>query len=492
MSRYKTTIFGVLIIGLLLSADTGFAKTINAASCSQANVSSAIGSATAGDTVFVPAGACSWGSSINLSKAITIQGTGEATTITATGDSLFKIEGNGSGNYRISSMNFLGRSSSGSDIAIGGVWDSIRIDNIKWNTQSTRAIIAGYYHVWDILISGISVPHQKILIDNINYSPASAGGGEPFLLLYGRNHLAWQEEDGFGTDNFVFIEDSRFNFPTIDGYVIDTEFAARYVFRYNTVTNGSITMHDLGSTPNSRGNRAVEVYENTFNCTASACGDGAAIALYNTRGGTGIFFNNTISGYSLPTWNMLFRVAYNNSFIGGGYCKDTGSRKVCQDMAKHCSGGTRDKRPCYDNSDCPGATCGGYSCSSNSDCRDSAGNIGLCLQLDGDSDSGYPCRDQSGRGKDNPMTGAQESSPIYWYNNSVNGTPNAPMSVGGQYSAYIQSNRDYCNQSPSTACGSKGAWLYTPYTYPHPWRSGDFSTQPPPQIYPPKSLRLLK
>lgn len=491
MSRYQMTIFGVLFMAFLFAAEIGAAGTITAASCSRTHVSDAIGSANTGDTVFVPAGSCSWGAGITLSKAISVQGAGEGTAITAAGNSLFYIDGNGSGNYRISSMRFLGTSSSGSDVEIGGVWGSIRIDNIKWNTQSTRAIKVGYNHVWDILTSGISIPHQKILVDNIDYSPASAGGGEPFILLYGRNHLAWQEEDGFGTDNFVFIEDSKFNFPTIDGYIIDTEFAGRYVFRYNSVINGGITMHDLGSTPNSRGNRAVEVYENTFNCTASACRDGAAIAIYNTRGGTGIFFGNTISGYSLPAWNMIYRVAYNNSFIGGGYCEDTASRKVCQDMVKHCSGGSRDKRPCYDNSDCPGATCGGYTCSSNSDCKDYSGNNGLCMQLDGDSDSGYPCRDQSGRGKDNSITGAQESSPIYWYNNNVNGTQNASMSVAGQYSTYIKENRDYCNHSPSTSCGSKAGWVYNPYTYPHPWRSGDFSSGSPQDIQAPKRVRLL-
>lgn len=492
MSQLQLTIFGVLLTSCLSITGTGYAATLNAASCSQAHILDAVASAREGDTVLVPSGSCSWGSSISLSKAIAIQGAGESTTITSSGDSFFKINGNGSGNYRISGMRFLGGSSTGTDIDIGGVWDSMRIDNIKWNTQSARGIMVGYGHAWDILFGGASIPHQKVLIDNIDYSPTSVKGGQPFILIYGRNHLAWQEEDGFGNDNFVFIEDSSFNFPSTEGYVTDAEFGSRFVFRYNRVTNGGVFMHDLGSTPRSRGNRAVEAYENTFTCNASDCGSGAAVAINNTRGGTGIFFNNTITGYSLPTWNMLYRVAWDNSFIGGGYCTDTGSRKVCQDVARHCNGGTRSKMPCYTDSECPGSSCGDYSCASNSDCKDYFGNNGLCMQLDGPSESGWPCRDQPGRGKDNPTTGIQESSPIYWYGNNVNGTPNAYLAVAGQYSTYVQENRDYCNHSPSTACGSKTAWVYTPYIYPHPWRSGNFSSPSTQEIQPPRRVRLVQ
>jgi hypothetical protein len=483
MSRQKAILLGVLLLGCLSMTGIGYTATINANSCSPSDVSNAIARAGTGDTVFVPSGSCSWTSGITFSKAITIRGAGEATAITASGDSLFTINASGSGNYRISNMKFLGKSSSGTDVNINGVWSSMRIDNIKWNTGSTRGITIGYSHAWDIVFSGASIPHQKVLIDNINYSVTA--GGTPFILIYGRNQLAWQEDDGFGTDNFVFIEDSTFNWATMVGYVIDTEFSGRFVFRHNNVFNGGVYMHDLGSTPRSRGNRAAEVYENRFTCNISACSNNS-VALNNTRGGTGIFFNNAATGFSLPTWNMIYRVAFNNSFIGGGYCTDTGTRKVCQDMTRRCNGGTRDNRPCYSDGDCPGSTCGDYACASNSDCKDYFGNNGLCLQLDGSSENGWPCRDQSGRGKDNPTTGVQESSPIYWYNNTVNGVSNAPMRVSGQYAAYIQENRDYCNHSPATACGSKAGWAYTPYTYPHPL-SGDATLI----IHAPTGLKIL-
>jgi hypothetical protein len=164
---------------------------------------------------------------------------------------------------------------------------------------------------------------------------------------------------------------------------------------------------------------------------------------------------------------MIFRVAYDTSFVGGGYCQNTGTRKVCQDVAKHCSGGPRDKRPCWDSSTCPGGTCGGYTCSVNSDCKNAQGVDGLCMQIDGlgrtgSEVAGWPCRDQMGRGQDNASTGTQASSPVYWWNNTINGTVSA-LSVGSQYSNYIIANRDYYNSAKPG---------YTPYQYPHPWRTG--------------------
>ena len=55
------------------------AATINAASCSQANVASAIASASPGDTVQVPAGTCSWSGGISFT-GIQLIGAGSSTS----------------------------------------------------------------------------------------------------------------------------------------------------------------------------------------------------------------------------------------------------------------------------------------------------------------------------------------------------------------------------------------------------------------------------
>lgn len=250
-------------------------------------------------------------------------------------------------------------------------------------------------------------------------------------------------------------------------------------------------MHDLGSTSYSRGNRAVEVYNNVITCNAGASVCSGRTGIQSTRGGTGLFFNNTIRGFSMYAWPMIYRVAYNNSYVGGGFCGDTGTRRVCQDTAYHCTGGNR--VPCYDDNDCAGAgTCNkSYSCSTDADCGNRDGTKNVCMQIDGNSDDGWPCRDQAGRGKDNDATGVQESSPIYWWNNTVDGASNKPMLVAGQYASYIRAGRDYCNSSPASTCGSKAAWTYVPYTYPHPLQKGEIP--PPPDtgdIKPPGNFRI--
>src|SRR5690606_27871963 len=93
----------------------------------------------------------------------------------------------------------------------------------------------------------------------------------------------------------------------------------------------------------------AEVYNNTISCThADKCAGWPA--MNSTRGGTGLFYNNTIVNWSMWSWPMIFRVANSASWVGGGFCKDTGTRKVCQDFAKHCTGG--DRRACTQDSNC--------------------------------------------------------------------------------------------------------------------------------------------
>jgi len=57
-----------------------FAATVDAASCSQDDVQTAIDSAIRGDTVKIPAGSCTWTSSLSITKSITLQGAGIGST----------------------------------------------------------------------------------------------------------------------------------------------------------------------------------------------------------------------------------------------------------------------------------------------------------------------------------------------------------------------------------------------------------------------------
>src|SRR5690349_3894633 len=69
----------ILLLGLLLWSPAS-AATIAAASCSSADVSNAYNSTVNGDTLAIPPGACTWSSTLTVSKNITIQGAGAGTT----------------------------------------------------------------------------------------------------------------------------------------------------------------------------------------------------------------------------------------------------------------------------------------------------------------------------------------------------------------------------------------------------------------------------
>jgi hypothetical protein len=69
------------VLLLILLPAFASAATINAASCSYNDVSSAINSAQRGDTVLVPAGNCTWNSTLTITKGITLQGAGVDKTI---------------------------------------------------------------------------------------------------------------------------------------------------------------------------------------------------------------------------------------------------------------------------------------------------------------------------------------------------------------------------------------------------------------------------
>jgi len=83
-SIYLHTLLGPIAGALVSVAAQTNAATINAASPSLADVTSAVSSASDGDTVIVPAGTADWTSVLKITKGITLQG---ATTVSGTGTS---------------------------------------------------------------------------------------------------------------------------------------------------------------------------------------------------------------------------------------------------------------------------------------------------------------------------------------------------------------------------------------------------------------------
>jgi hypothetical protein len=253
------SIFTVLILipGFIFLSETSWADIRNAASCSAADVQAVINSASAGDTVRVPSGNCSWSSGVSLNKSITLTGGyGGTTTIT------------------------------------GGV--------LNFSANDAR-VCYFTFTAGDIRVSGCT----RGLIDHIRLNSSSSS--IEFIHVYGPND-AWSTNSTLGTAENIFIEDCNFNAGGGSAQCVQGNFNARVVFRHNTIygmkfdahgiwSNGSQANYcnwtkytDAGYLSDAHSCRTYEVYENTWTWE----GNGAQGAI-ELRGGTGVVYNNKLA-----------------------------------------------------------------------------------------------------------------------------------------------------------------------------------------------------
>ena len=426
----KIIFFLILFAGMFGAARNALPANIHAASCSQADVQAAINAASDADTVSVPAGNCTWTSGVTITKGISLQGSGEASTIISSNGILPLTIDLSTGFARISQMTLFGNAPWGY-IQVDGSNASFRLDHLTFNDIPGDRGIKIESHSANGYGQPPGSSPLKGLLDHITLTDDSS---KIFIALYGYSS-SWNLPDNYGSDNAIYIEDSNFTWTGgAVGDVLDGECGARFVIRNNHITNGTISYHDTGSTQECRSTRKVEIYNNVFsgvNCNNKDCQYGAI----SFRGGTGVYFNNIIpifpNGYENGATCEIFRVAYNTPGVPWSGSCDNIPEKVCSDFLTHCSVNHQVCSYSYNNpnGDCAPGTgpCVG-SCSQNSDCPTGTS----CVQLDGQLDStGWPCRDQTGRGQDDPVTHIQASSPAYWWNNL-----NAYKRCGNAFSRY--------------------------------------------------------
>jgi hypothetical protein len=470
--RKLPSAFAILI--LLSFSGPAFGKDIQAASCSQSHVQSAINSASSGDRVLVPAGTCTWDSvEIPNGKAITLQGAGpDLTKISGAGYTLL-INHIGSGGVRVTGFEFKQTGFTSTDKFNNSF---IRVRGQNWRIHGNKFVngegptfmfciqtraLAGDPNVWPGLIDNNEFVDCHIWLNgNAGGGPANSGASK-----------MWSEPLDLGGPDNVFVEDNHFLYTGTDErngvQHVDAGYAMRYVLRHNTFLQGITDFHGLNIT-NTRGGRSWEIYDNTYHSTVAR--SWLAIRL---RGGTGVVFNNTTSG------------TYGNGIIR---------------MDNSRSHQTQHNPPC-----------------------DGKSNI------DGNIDEyGWPCRDQVGRGQDEFFWTSesgpppQTSVPAYFWSNTHNGNLISPecrsvsdMIKPGGPCRDIQHNRDFYRQvssfngtsgvgvgtlgsRPSSCTAGVGYWAtdeeklykctatntwtlyYQPYIYPHPLRSASAPAPAPP------------
>jgi hypothetical protein len=262
------------------------AATINASSCSQANVASAIAAASPGDTVQVPAGTCSWSGGISFT-GIQLIGAGSSASGTVITAGKVTMTKHASSYTRISGFRFTGVDdhiyADGSATAKPYIIDNNYIRSDVSGTQA-RAVHLG--------ANGGLLHHNEFTA--VNWTNADV-----FNTQTSEN---WSQGPTFGANDTtgernIYFEDNTFT--NIVETMPDGDAGSRIVIRHNIYVDSSIVFH--GGAPNDSspngGTRQLEVYNNTFHRVSNSIPLNKWIWV---RGSSGVIANNTIERADSP------------------------------------------------------------------------------------------------------------------------------------------------------------------------------------------------
>jgi hypothetical protein len=489
--------FVIVFLLIILFSPGSRAQTINAASCSQTDVQTALNSVSAdGTTVVIPAGNCVWSSAqegqnyaviYNKPYSVTIEGSGSQTTVgggdatiiqdnlPSASDNSFTLDVASGKTLRLTAITLEAGTQATAyagnlQISCNDTVGELRVDHVHLSNTSVDARFYDCFGVVDHSILSNSSPYNN---DATVYDPSYGGGSN--------GDGSWAQPTDLGTAKFLFFENDQFNGGAAD----DCTDGGRAVFRYNTLTNQSAfqTHPTGGGGPDERGCRAWEIYGNT----ATGNNSDPQFNFDFVSSGTGVVWgNNASSGYQ--NFITIHSMRRDNSTY----------------------------------SESPTPTSWGY-------CGTSFNGTGSAWDGNSSTTTGYPCIDQPGRGQGDLITGYMPSAlnittktiswvhealePVYewldnWttagggsflanyepdvlvqnqdfylYTGSFNGTSgvgsgslsNRPTTctVGVAYWATDQGSWNQSGnggQGVLYKCTTANTWtsFYTPYTYPYP------------------------
>jgi hypothetical protein len=320
----------VLAVMLQLLAATAHANVITAASASLSDVRIAVLAANSGDTVVVPPGSVTWNNELNITKGITLQGSGIGNTVIT---SSYSSSDRGLINYE-PSQPVLDEPFRVAGFTFELAWRSCGI-GIQNPSRSVITKIRVDHNRFHKALTGIYISAEMygVIDSNVFYEcelpVRSLGPDNPWY--------PWADLPvEVGTSHQVFIEDNIFeDVPgqTDTAMVVEAGLGGRYVFRHNQIINWAdfdiLDMHGNQDpvTPaynpgGSRGTMCSEVYENTVIANRTN-------RFVYLRGGTAIIFNNTITGgdyvqeIGLIDEDGPSRFNYVSSYPGYDIIKDT-------------------------------------------------------------------------------------------------------------------------------------------------------------------------
>jgi hypothetical protein len=440
-------LFSLMVATLILNSVLlveCYSATLYAKSVSLTDVNAAISSANTGDTIVVPTGSATWASKLTITKGIILLGNGIGKTIITNGTStktylIQYVPSDYSLNapFRISGFSFnLNNNGGGIELGAWGktapftVQTNIRIDNNRfYNAQNSTQhqafwIYGGMYGVIDSnQIDGVRYPIRNL------------------PQVSGPSYWNSWETTGFryipGDEYVMYFEDNTVsNFLT--GVITDCNMSGRYAFRYNTIDSSSMSSWPLFDLHGNYGQGwscfGGEIYGNLV--TAGSQGG----IFCQQRGGQMIIHHNNIT--STSNWSIQAREEYteadnpetspDSQDVNKSYYfnirRNNGSMIDVGEVGLLGGTTSTDIAPGVDYfypTSSPGVTCGTL-----------ASRPATCSVGAGYWATNQSCSDLTG------MVGRAPSKPV----------------SGTLY-----------------RCSSPNKWTahYTPYTYPHPLRTGD-------------------
>lgn len=501
---YVIVIWG-LMVGLLSWANSSDAACTGSSPTwtstpDRASVNTCVSTAASGDTINVSAGTASWSSPIPLpsGKDLTLNGTTVVSCSGTEGTNAYScaatdnltltcpsgcFEFDVGTNHRITGFTMTNAATDEIITCVGNAnaTKHFRIDHNHlistggWNPTRCKGGSNGVHPqgIWDHnrVEGGVAI-HTNGTLHMLSESTAQ--------------HVIWAEETPLGNSSkVVYVEANHFIIPS-GGTTnfTDGNYGGRVVIRFNKGEGSATTNYEFHSPQGSnRGFQRWEVYNNNSHNqgTGTACFHG----MVSIRGGTGVLFNNNVTGTFDADCNY-------DSLLDN--VRSTWSAGSSVDGVRACDGGS----PWDQNTS---------------------------------GQQGWHCRDQIGTARDlsqwnHSTTPAwnQEAKPAYfWGNTKGTGALNIIVDSNNRNELHIQWNRDAYKSNGASCSGSscstgvgsgpigtrpancatgtaywatdEGEWnstngstpdgrlykctstntwslYYTPYPYPHPWVAG--------------------
>lgn len=288
------------------------------------NLEAAIKNATNGNVIVIPEGTFKFTGKLVITKRISIKGQGADKTILYRPESL----SDASLNY-LPMISFETNSDISSNIMIWGICFKSKTPSLVSGDGKSLAKDMGiiFNNSIDFVVKrcnflnfgygAIIVYHKDnlargLICESTFYHNYKGVNGQQLgygIVVIGANKQ-WITEPGFGTSNFIFIENNTFE---AHRHAVAGGGCALYVCRYNTFKNNfleaAIDMHEArGSGLNYYSTRAMEAYNNTFTNTkfrngslissdASPwhVGNDLGAGPFGIRGGEALIHDNNIS-----------------------------------------------------------------------------------------------------------------------------------------------------------------------------------------------------